>query len=136
MHLQYSFFGRFFAVVLHDFNVKLPSYTFYGGNVVYVPVSFLFSLMLVFTICVCLSNHLHMDGKADSKVQVVHETFDIGYHVGADRSTDRRTNGHVITNFSRIHRLPFSLTHGALLGAHRACELRFKGTIKGWNREF
>ena len=120
LHLQHSFFGRSFAVVLHDFNMKLPSYTFYGGNVVCVPVSFLFSLPLVFTSCVCLSNHLHMDGKTDSKVQVVHETFDIGYHVGADRSTDRRTNGHVITKFSRIHRLPFSLTHGALLGALRA----------------
>ena len=78
LHLQYSFFGRSFAVVLHDFNVKLPSYTFYGGNVVCVPVNFLFSLPLVFTTCVCLSIHLDMDGITDSKVQVVNETFGIG----------------------------------------------------------
>ena len=105
---------------MHDFNVKLPSYTFYGGNVVCVLVSFLFSLPLVFTTCVCLSNHPHKDGITDSKVQVVHETFHIGYHVGANRRTDRRTNGHVIIKFSPIHRLPFSLTHGAPLGALRA----------------
>ena len=63
---------------MHDFNVKLPSDTFYGGNVVRVPVNFLFSLPLVFTACVCLSNHPHMDGITDSKVQVVNVTFDIG----------------------------------------------------------
>ena len=30
------------AVVLHDYNVKFASYTFYGGNVLCVPVRFLF----------------------------------------------------------------------------------------------
>ena len=28
------FFVHFLAVVLHDYNVKLPSCTFHGGNVV------------------------------------------------------------------------------------------------------
>ena len=64
MHLQYYFFGCSFAVVMDDFNVKLPSYTFYGGNAVCIPISFLLSLPLVFT--------------TDSKVQVVNVTFDIG----------------------------------------------------------
>ena len=35
LHVQHTFFVHFFAVVLHD-NVKLPSYAFYGGNVVRV----------------------------------------------------------------------------------------------------
>ena len=46
------FFGHFFAVVLHDYNVKLPktySYTLYGGNVERVPFHF-FSLPLIFTL--------------------------------------------------------------------------------------
>ena len=34
LHVQHTSFVHFFAVVLHDYNVKLPSYTFYGGNVV------------------------------------------------------------------------------------------------------
>ena len=63
---------------MHDFNVKFPTDRFCGGNVVRVPVNFLFSLPLVFTTCVCLSIHPHMDGKTDSKVQVVNVTFDIG----------------------------------------------------------
>ena len=32
-----TFFVHFFPVVLHDYNVKLPNYTFYVGNVVCVP---------------------------------------------------------------------------------------------------
>ena len=35
-----SFFVHFFAVVVHDCNVKLPCYTLYVGNVVCVPVNF------------------------------------------------------------------------------------------------
>ena len=34
LYVQHTSFVHFFAVVLHDYNVKLPSYTFYGGNVV------------------------------------------------------------------------------------------------------
>ena len=34
LYEQHTSFVHFFAVVLHDYNVKLPSYTFYGGNVV------------------------------------------------------------------------------------------------------
>ena len=52
LHVQHTFFVHFFAVVLHDYNVKLPellSYTFYGGNVVRVLVHF-FSLPLIFTL--------------------------------------------------------------------------------------
>ena len=37
LHVQHTFFVHFFPVVLHDYNVKLPNYTFYGGNVVCVP---------------------------------------------------------------------------------------------------
>ena len=42
--LSTLFFLHFFAVVLHDYNVKLLSYTFYGGNVVCVPVRFFLKL--------------------------------------------------------------------------------------------
>ena len=35
-----TLFLHFFAVVWHDYNVKLLSYTFYEGNVVCVPVRF------------------------------------------------------------------------------------------------
>ena len=37
------FFVHFLAVVLHDCNVKLPNYTFYGRNVVCVPVRLFFT---------------------------------------------------------------------------------------------
>ena len=44
----------FIAVVLYDYNVKRPSYTFYGGNVVCVPVHvfffFFLTLPLIFTL--------------------------------------------------------------------------------------
>ena len=33
---MHTLFIHFFTVVLHDYDAKLPSYTFYGGNVVYV----------------------------------------------------------------------------------------------------
>ena len=36
------FIVHFFGVVLHDYNVKLPSYTFYEGNVGRVLVQFFF----------------------------------------------------------------------------------------------
>ena len=42
LHVQHTFFVHFFGVVLHDYNVKLPVYTFYGGNVVRVLVPFFF----------------------------------------------------------------------------------------------
>ena len=44
------FFVHFFAVVLHEYNMKLLSYTFYGGNVVRVFVHFFFPLPLIFTL--------------------------------------------------------------------------------------
>ena len=69
LHAQYTFFVHFLAVILHDYNVKwkfqkIPSYTFYGGNVVRVLVCvcvflllllvllllFFFSLPLIFTL--------------------------------------------------------------------------------------
>ena len=50
LHEHHPFFVHFFAVVLHDYSVKLPetsrnfqklpSYTFYGGNVTRVRVQF------------------------------------------------------------------------------------------------
>ena len=53
LHGEAHFFIHFFAVVLHDHNVKLgqklPSHKFYGGSFVCVPVPF-FSLPLIFTL--------------------------------------------------------------------------------------
>ena len=49
LHVQHTYFVHFFVVVLHDYIVKLPSYTFYGGNLVRVLVYFVFSLPLIFT---------------------------------------------------------------------------------------
>ena len=46
LHVQHPFFVHFFAVVLHDYNVKLPETSllhFFGGNVVRVLVHFLFT---------------------------------------------------------------------------------------------
>ena len=44
LHVQHTFFVHFFAVVLHDYNVKnfqkVLSYTFFGGNVLSVLVLF------------------------------------------------------------------------------------------------
>ena len=44
--MQHTSFVNFFAVVLHDYNVKLQkflSYTFFGGNVVRVARSLFFT---------------------------------------------------------------------------------------------
>ena len=46
-----TLFLHFFAVVWHDYNVKLLSYTFYEGNVVCVPVRFF------------ENRHLHLCGR-------------------------------------------------------------------------
>ena len=48
---------HFIAVVLHDYNVALPSYTFYGGNVVGIPVRFFF-FFFFFT-----AAHFHLAGR-------------------------------------------------------------------------
>ena len=54
LQAQHTFFVHFFAVVLHDYNGKwkfqnIPSYTFYGGNVVHVVLlCFLFFVCLLF----------------------------------------------------------------------------------------
>ena len=40
LHVQHTFFVHFFAIVLHDYNAKLPETVFYGGNVVRVLVHF------------------------------------------------------------------------------------------------
>ena len=58
LHVQHLFFVHFFAVVLYD-NVKLPSYAFYGGNVVRV---FFFRLLffflpLIFTLVAARISH-------------------------------------------------------------------------------
>ena len=51
LHVQHTFFVHFLAVVLHDCNVKLPNYTFYGRNVVCVPIRlFFFLLPLIFSL--------------------------------------------------------------------------------------
>ena len=54
--MQHAFFVHFFAVVLHNYKVKLPSCTFYGGNVVCVPVHS-FSLPLIFTLVAASISH-------------------------------------------------------------------------------
>ena len=58
--MKNTFSYIFFAVVLHDHNVKLgqklPSYKFYGGNVVCVPVPF-FSLPLIFALVAASISH-------------------------------------------------------------------------------
>ena len=53
--MQHTSFVHFFAVVLHDYNVKLPSYTFYGGNVVRL------SLLTFFT-----AAHSHLSGRYEN----------------------------------------------------------------------
>ena len=53
LHVQHIFFAHFFAVVLYD-NIKLPSYAFYGGNV--VRVFFLFTFFFT-------AAHFHLGGR-------------------------------------------------------------------------
>ena len=55
--MQHTSFVHFFAVVLHDYNTKLPSYTFYGGTVVRVLVYCFFSLPLFFTLVAASISH-------------------------------------------------------------------------------
>ena len=115
-----SLFCTFLCLFLHHNNVKLPSYMFYRGNVVYIPAclffpcgSFLPRWLLEFLICslsffvptkfvsfdfyllfwlfLCYPRPCHSN-----------VTFDI------DLRKDERTDGHVITKFSRVYRLPFS----------------------------
>ena len=45
--MRHTLFVHFFAVVLHDYDVKLLSYMFYGGTVVRVLVYFFFALPLI-----------------------------------------------------------------------------------------
>ena len=47
------------AVVLYDCNVKLPSYTCYGENVLYSCSLFFFSLPLIFTLVAAGISHCH-----------------------------------------------------------------------------
>ena len=66
MHGQHTFFAHFFVLALHDYNVKLSGYTFYGGNVVcshkkfccLCSCSLSFSLPLIFTILAANISHL------------------------------------------------------------------------------
>ena len=115
-----SLFCTFLCLFLHHNNVKLPSYMFYRGNVVYiaaclffpcgsflprwlleflifslsffVPTKFVsFDFYLLFWLVLCYPRPCHSN-----------VTFDI------DLRKDERTDGHVITKFSRVYRLPFS----------------------------
>ena len=62
------FFLHFFVVVLHDYSVKLSSYTFHGGNVSWSHKKFCFlcscslsfSLPLIFTILAAKIYHFHL----------------------------------------------------------------------------
>ena len=62
LHVQHTFFLHFFVVVLHDYSVKLSSYTFHGGN-----VRLMFSskiLFLVFLLAFFLTAaHFHHTGR-------------------------------------------------------------------------
>ena len=53
-----TLFLHFFAVVLLDYNVKLLSYTFYGGNVVCVPVRFFFKNVIYTFVAASISQFL------------------------------------------------------------------------------
>ena len=115
-----SLFCTFLCLFLHHNNVKLPSYMFYRGNVVYIPAclffpcgSFLprwlleflifslsffvptkfvsFDFYLLFWLFLCYPRPCHSN-----------VTFDI------DLRKDESKDGHVITKFSRVYRLPFS----------------------------
>ena len=115
-----SLFCTFLCLFLHHNNVKLPSYMFCRGNVVYIPAclffpcgSFLsrwlleflifslsffvptkfvsFDFYLLFWLFLCYPRPCHSN-----------VTFDI------DLRKDERTDGHLITKFSRVYRLPFS----------------------------
>ena len=115
-----SLFCTFLCLFLHHNNVKLPSYMFYRGNVVYIPAclffpcgSFLprwlleflifslsffvptkfvsFDFYLLFWLFLCYPRPCHSN-----------VTFDI------DLRKDERTDGQVITKFSRVYRLPVS----------------------------
>ena len=115
-----SLFCTFLCLFLHHNNVKLPSYMFYRGNVVYIPACFFFpcgsflprwlleflifslsffvptkfvsfDFYLLFWLFLCYPRPCHSNA-----------TFDI------DLRKDERTDGHVITKFSRVYRLPFS----------------------------
>ena len=115
-----SLFCTFLCLFLHQNNIKLPSYMFCRGNVVYIPAclffpcgSFLprwlleflifslsffvptkfvsFDFYLLFWLFLCYPRPCHSN-----------VTFDI------DLRKDERTDGHVITKFSRVYRLPFS----------------------------
>ena len=55
--MHHTLFGYFFAVVLHHYSMKLPSYMFYGENVVCVPVHLF--LTFIFTLVTASFSHLH-----------------------------------------------------------------------------
>ena len=57
MFTKHTFF-HFFAVVLLDYNVKLLSYTFYGGNVVCVPVRFFLKNVIYTFVAASISQFL------------------------------------------------------------------------------
>ena len=119
-----SLFCTFLCLFLHHNNVKLPSYMFYRGNVVYIPAclffpcgSFLprwlleflifslsffvptkfvsFDFYLLFWLFLCYPRPCHSN-----------VTFDI------DLRKDERTDGHLITKFHESIGYHF-LTHGA-----------------------
>ena len=115
-----SLFCTFLCLFLHHNNVKLPSYMFYRGNVVYIPaclffpcgsffprwlleflifsLSFFvptkfvsFDFYLLFWLFLCYPRPCHSN-----------VTFDM------DLRKDESKDVHVITKFSRVYRLPFS----------------------------
>ena len=61
LHVQHTFFAHFIAVVLHDYNVKLPEtselHILPGTDVVCVPANSFFSLPLIFTLVTASISH-------------------------------------------------------------------------------
>ena len=59
--MQHTFFAHFIAVVLHDYNVKLPEtselHVLPGTDVVCVPANCFFSLPLIFTLVTASISH-------------------------------------------------------------------------------
>ena len=130
-----DFFVYFFAIVLYDPKVKfLSSGTFYGGKVVSVPTFqfkkvLLFSLSLTFTLLAAefllfspqlWSLHVlsyNEVGLFSFFVCFIFRSSSLSV-IGVSLVVVNmwRTDGHVITKFSRIYSLPFFLSYAQELG--------------------
>ena len=115
--MKHTFFVHFFAVVLHDYNVKLPCYTFYTGNVYRNNLRFP-SLVVSASqdaggYAISRQNNLELHLGCPN---LLIELFYIGMPVvRTDRRAGGRAYGDVISKISRMGRLPHFLRCGATL---------------------